>query len=57
MSKVGTAILFAAVMAIGVTAMFLGLNAGSQPFALHMGIIALACVGFLFFIRRRAGDF
>ena len=56
MSKLGTAILALAVLAIGVCAVFLGLHAASQPFAIHMAIIAVACAGFLVFIRRRAAS-
>jgi hypothetical protein len=54
MSKLGTAILGFAVLALGLTALFLGLHAASQPFAIHMGIFAAACALFLFFILRRA---
>lgn len=54
MSKLGTNLLVLAVLAIGMAAMYLGLNAASQPFALHMAIIALACAIFLLFVRRRA---
>ena len=55
MSRIGTAILAAAVLAIGVLAVILGVNAASQPFAIHMGIVAAACALFLVFILRRAG--
>ena len=54
MSKLGTAILALAVLALGLVAVFLGLNAASQPFAIHMGIFAAACALFLLFILRRA---
>lgn len=57
MSKLGTLILALAVLAVGVVAAYAGLNAGSQPFAIQMVIMALACAGFLLFIvRRAAGD-
>lgn len=56
MSKLGTLILFVSVLAIGAVAAFLGLNAASQPFAIHMALMVLACAGFLFFIWRRAGS-
>lgn len=54
MSKLGTAILALAVLALGLAGVFLGLHAASQPFAIHMGIFAVACGGFLIFILRRA---
>ncbi|GEM_PF-6383758 len=54
MSKIGTAILALAVLAIGVAAGFLGVHAASQPFAIHMGIIVAGCCLFLAFILRRA---
>ena len=54
MSKLGTIILIIAVSAIAVVAALLGLNAASQPFAIHMAIIVVACAGFLAFIVRRA---
>jgi hypothetical protein len=54
MSKLGTAILALAVLALGLVAVFLGLHAASQPFAIHMTLFAVACAGFLLFILRRA---
>ena len=54
MSKIGTLILAVAVLALGAVAAFLGLNAASQPFAIHMGIFVTACVLFLAFIAKRA---
>ena len=54
MSKLGTAILALAVLALAIVAGFLGLNAASGPFAIHMAIIVLASLGFLLFIARRA---
>ncbi len=54
MSKLGTAILALAVLVLGVATAFLGLNAASQPFAIHMAIFVAACAGFLLFILRRA---
>ena len=54
MSKLGTLILALCVLATGLVAAYAGLNAGSQPFAIHMAIMALACVIFLLFILRRA---
>lgn len=56
MSRLGSAILFIAVLAIGATALFMGLHAASQPFAIHMALMVLACAAFLFFIWRRAGS-
>ncbi len=55
MSRLGSIILFVAVLAIGAVALFLGLNAASQPFAIHMALMVLACAGFPAFIWRRAG--
>jgi len=54
MSNLGTAILALAVLAIGILAVFLGINAASQPFAIHMAIIVAGCGLFLAFILRRA---
>lgn len=54
MSKLGTALLILAVLALGLIGVFLGLHAASQPFAIHMGIFVAACAGFLLFILRRA---
>lgn len=54
MSKLGTAILALSVLVLGLAAALLGLNAASQPFAIHMGIFVAACLLFLFFILRRA---
>jgi hypothetical protein len=55
MSRSGTIVLAIAVLALGAVAAFLGLNAASQPFAIHMGIFVAACALFLLFILRRAG--
>jgi hypothetical protein len=54
MSKLGTAILFIAVLVLGIAGAFLGLHATSQPFAIHMALFTAGCAGFLFFILRRA---
>jgi hypothetical protein len=54
MSKLGTLILAIAVLALGAVTAFLGLNAASQPFAIHMGIFVAACALFLAFIAKRA---
>lgn len=54
MSKVGTSILSFAVLAIGLVAVFGAFNAASSIFAIHMTIIALACVLFLVFIVKRS---
>jgi hypothetical protein len=43
------------VLAIGVVALYLGLNTASEPFAMHRVMMAAACTGFLIFIARRAG--
>jgi len=56
MSKLGTLILALAVLAIGAVAAYLGVNAASQPFAIHMGIIVAASGLFLAFILRRGFD-
>jgi len=53
MSKLGTLILVLAVLVIGIVAAYLGVNAASQPFAIHMGIIVAASLLFLVFILRR----
>jgi hypothetical protein len=54
MSKLGTSILVIAVLALGAVGAFLGLNAGSQPFAIQMGIFTVGCLIFLLFVLRRA---
>lgn len=54
MSKLGTSILALSVLVLGAVAAFLGLNAASQPFAIHMGIFVAACALFLLFIGKRA---
>lgn len=54
MSKIGTLILVIAVLALGIVAAFLGLNAASQPFAIHMALFVAACALFLVFIVKRA---
>lgn len=53
MSKIGTLILAVAVLALGAVTAFLGLNAASQPFAIHMGIFVAACALFLIFVLKR----
>jgi hypothetical protein len=53
MSKLGSIILFAAVLALGSAAMFLGVHAASQPFAIHMALFVIACAVFLVFVGRR----
>ncbi len=54
MSKVGTTILALAVLSIGILVLYLAFFAASQPFAVHMAMIAAACGGFLIFIARRS---
>lgn len=54
MSKLGTCILAVAVLVLALVGAFAALNAASQPFAIHMVIFTLGCVGFLLFVLRRA---
>jgi heme A synthase len=53
MTDIATKLLVSFLIALGAVTLFLGINAASVPFAIHMAIATLWVLGFLFWILRR----